>query len=280
MAVPDRVAVVTGTSAGLGLATARILLARGWSVIGVARRPASLTHGAYRHEQLDLGDLPLVEAFAAGLALDAGIARATRLGLVNDAAQLGPMRPLTRLTASDLVRAHAVNTVAPLLLSGAMARLAGGRPLRIVDVSSGAATRARAGRTTYSSTKAALRLGGMALAAAGQAAGSAVVGAVDAGPPLQGPPAWAGPKVPTAWGRPPSASSTAKPVPRPAGHSRNVTWPGRSTGSLKATSSTAPPPGTRGCSSAAARARVHMPWAMARRKPKSRAVAALRWMGL
>jgi len=71
MAVPDRVAVVTGTSAGLGLATARILLARGWSVIGVARRPASLTHEAYRHEQLDLGDLPLVEAFAAGLAAEA-----------------------------------------------------------------------------------------------------------------------------------------------------------------------------------------------------------------
>lgn len=169
MAVPDRVAVVTGTSAGLGLATARILLARGWSVIGVARRPAPLAHEAYRHEQLDLGDLPLVEAFAAGLAADAGIARATRLGLVNDAAQLGPMRPLTRLTASDLVRAHAVNTVAPLLLSGAMARLAGSRPLRIVDVSSGAATRARAGRTTYSSTKAALRLGGMALAAEAEA---------------------------------------------------------------------------------------------------------------
>jgi NAD(P)-dependent dehydrogenase (short-subunit alcohol dehydrogenase family) len=102
MAVPDRVAVVTGTSAGIGLATARILLATGWSVIGVARRPASTSHDAYRHEQLDLGDLPLVEAFAAGLAVDTRIARATRLGLINDAARLGPMRPLTRLTASEV----------------------------------------------------------------------------------------------------------------------------------------------------------------------------------
>jgi NAD(P)-dependent dehydrogenase (short-subunit alcohol dehydrogenase family) len=58
-----------------------------------------------------------------------------------------------------------VNAVAPLVLAGAMARLAGARPLRIVNVSSGAATSARAGRTAYSSTKAALRLGGMALAA-------------------------------------------------------------------------------------------------------------------
>jgi benzil reductase ((S)-benzoin forming) len=169
MALPGRVAVVTGTSAGIGLATARILLARGWEVIGVARRPAPISHAAYHHEQLDLGDLPMVEAFAARLSVDAGLATAARLGLVNDAAQLGPMRPLTRLTASDLVRASAVNTVAPLLLSGAMARLAGNRPLRIVDVSSGAATRARAGRTAYSSTKAALRLGSMALAAEGEA---------------------------------------------------------------------------------------------------------------
>ena len=166
---PERVAVVTGTSAGVGLATARILLSRGWAVIGVARRPAPVAHEAYRHERLDLGDLPAVEAFAGRLATDTGLARATRLGLVNDAAQLGPMRPLTRLTAADLVRAHAVNAVAPLVLSGAMARLAGDRPLRIVDVSSGAATRARAGRTAYSSTKAALRLGGMALAAEAEA---------------------------------------------------------------------------------------------------------------
>jgi NAD(P)-dependent dehydrogenase (short-subunit alcohol dehydrogenase family) len=163
------VAVVTGASAGVGLETARLLLARGWSVLGVARRAAALEHPAYRHERLDLGDLAAVEAFATRLEADPLLGAARRLGLVNDAAQLGPMRPLTRLTAADLVRAHAVNAVAPLLLSAALARLAGTRPLRIVDLSSGAATRARAGRTAYSSTKAALRLGGMALAAEAQA---------------------------------------------------------------------------------------------------------------
>jgi len=160
-----RVAVVTGTSAGLGCEVARALLASGWSVIGVARRAAPVDHAAYRHERVDLGDLAAVEALAGRLGTDRSVAQATRLGLVNDAAQLGPVGPLTRLRASDLARAHAVNAIAPLLLSGAMARIAGDRPLRIVDVSSGAATRARAGRTAYSSSKAALRLGGMALAA-------------------------------------------------------------------------------------------------------------------
>ena len=165
----SRLALVTGTSAGLGRETARALLAKGWSVMGVARRPALIDHDAYRHELLDLGDLDAVEVFTSRLVGDPSVAKAKRLGLVNNAAQLGPMRPLTRLRAADLVRAHYVNTVAPLLLSGAMARLAGRRPLRVVDVSSGAAVRARAGRTAYSSTKAALRLGGMALAAEAEA---------------------------------------------------------------------------------------------------------------
>jgi NAD(P)-dependent dehydrogenase (short-subunit alcohol dehydrogenase family) len=167
MTKPSRlaVAVVTGASAGIGLETARALLAAGWSVLGVARRPGGLEHPAYRHERLDLGDLPAVEAFLLGLVADPWLLAAGRLGLVNAAARLGPMRPLTRLTGADLALAHGVNAVAPLLLSSALARLAGARPLRIVDVSSPAARFARAGRAVYSTSKAALRLGGMALAA-------------------------------------------------------------------------------------------------------------------
>jgi NAD(P)-dependent dehydrogenase (short-subunit alcohol dehydrogenase family) len=160
-----RLAIVTGTSAGLGLAIVRALLDAGWEVLGIARRPAPLDQPGYRHVRFDLGDVSAVEAFAAALADDDGIQRASRLGLVNNAGRLGTVRPLTRLSGHDLVHGHAVNVVAPLLLSGAMAGIAGERPLRIVDVSSGAARTARAGRAVYSSTKAALRLGAMALAA-------------------------------------------------------------------------------------------------------------------
>jgi benzil reductase ((S)-benzoin forming) len=155
-----KLALVTGTSSGLGLAVAEALLGRGWRVLGVARRPAPLAAPGYLHQRLDLGDLDALEAFvdgplAAALA-EPGIAR---LGLVNGAAVLGPVGPLRRTRAAPLAEAFLVNAVAPLRLLGALSAAAGGRPLRAVDVSSGAARRAYAGWSAYCATKAALRMG-------------------------------------------------------------------------------------------------------------------------
>ena len=53
----ERTAIVTGTSTGLGEAVARQLLERGWSVIGIARRPAPFTHERYRHVAHDLAGI-------------------------------------------------------------------------------------------------------------------------------------------------------------------------------------------------------------------------------
>jgi benzil reductase ((S)-benzoin forming) len=159
-----RLAVVTGTSSGLGLAVAEALLSRGWQVLGVARRepPGPIADApGYRHHRLDLGDLEALEGFLAGpLATALAAPGLERLGLVNDAAQLGPVGPLRRADAPALAQAFAVNAVAPLRLLGALAAAAGERPLRVVQVSSGAARRAYAGWGAYCASKAALRLGG------------------------------------------------------------------------------------------------------------------------
>lgn len=162
----ERHCVVTGTSSGIGLALARLLVERGWRVLGVSRRPAPLEHEAYRHAALDLGDAGALEAFCAGALAEAlagpGVAR---LGLVNGAATLGPVGPTARLEAGALARAYAVNAVAPVRLMGAVIAAAAGRPVRIVNVSSGAATRAYPGWSAYCASKAALQMAGQVAAA-------------------------------------------------------------------------------------------------------------------
>ncbi len=161
----ERCCVVTGSTSGIGLEVARALLARGWRVLGVARRPAALAAPGYEHAQVDLGDPAAVEALCAGpLATALAAPGLARLGLVNGAAALAPVGPIARLDAPALLRAFAVNAVAPMRLAGAVVAAAGGRPVRVVDVSSGAATKAYAGWGAYCATKAALRLAGQVLA--------------------------------------------------------------------------------------------------------------------
>ena len=158
-------AIVTGTSAGVGEAVARQLLERGWSVIGIARRPAPFTHERYRHIAYDLAgvvDDPT--------ALESQLARHNlptlgRVGVVNNAALADGLMPVARLDPRQLARIYAVNLIAPIWLMGYALRTApADTPVRIVNVSSGAGTTGFAGLAAYGSGKAALRLAGMSLA--------------------------------------------------------------------------------------------------------------------
>jgi NAD(P)-dependent dehydrogenase (short-subunit alcohol dehydrogenase family) len=162
----ESLAIVTGTSTGIGEAVARQLLERGWEVIGVARRPAPLTQANYRHVAFDLAmaaeDPGQLEA-----AITTHIAGRSshRVGLVNNAAAPEGLMPLANLDPRQVARVYAVNVVAPLWLMGFVVRtLPPDAALRIVNVSSGAATNGFPGLAAYGSSKAALRLAGMSLA--------------------------------------------------------------------------------------------------------------------
>jgi len=161
----ERTAIVTGTSAGLGEAVARQLLEHGWSVIGIARRPAPFDHERYRHVAYDLaGVVDDPAALESRLTLP-DVRTMRRMGLVNNAAVPEGLMPLGRLDPRQLARIYAVNLIAPLWLMGHALRTAtDDTPLRIVNVSSGAATTGFAGLAAYGSSKAALRLAGMSLA--------------------------------------------------------------------------------------------------------------------
>ena len=161
-----RLAIVTGASSGIGEATARDLLARGWSVIGVSRRSAQISNERYTHVGLDLGAFDrLTRVFEERIAPLLWEERWNRIALVNNAAVTGPLAPLERVAPDELMTVYAVNSVAPVWLMGFVSRASRpGIPVRIVNVSTGAATEGVPGLSVYGSSKAALRLAGMAFA--------------------------------------------------------------------------------------------------------------------
>jgi benzil reductase ((S)-benzoin forming) len=165
-------AIVTGTSTGIGHAVAQDLLDRGWDVVGVARRDASIRRPGYRHLALDLSDLDaMVATFERDIAPLVSDPARERIGLVNNAAVIGRLRTVDATDARALLATYAVNVVAPTWLAGFVARYTPrGAALRILDVSSGAAIRPLPGLGEYAASKAALRLASMAAAADFQSA--------------------------------------------------------------------------------------------------------------
>src|SRR5437763_3572297 len=162
----ERLAVVTGTSSGIGAAVAKELLEHGWQVIGVARRTPKLDSVNYKHLALDLTD---VGKASVTIEREVGARLAERawqrVGLVNNAA-LAPAGRVQKVHAGDLARAYALNAVMPLWLMGfVLRRRPEGAQVRVVNISSGAAQRPFPGLATYCSTKAALRMAGMVIAA-------------------------------------------------------------------------------------------------------------------
>jgi NADP-dependent 3-hydroxy acid dehydrogenase YdfG len=86
--IDRRIVLVTGTSSGIGAAVARLALERGWTVCGVARRPAQIEHDRYEHVALDLGQVGELDV-ALGPRLRSRLSEApSRVGLVNNAASL------------------------------------------------------------------------------------------------------------------------------------------------------------------------------------------------
>lgn len=163
----SRLAIVTGTSSGIGLALAEALLARRWRVVGLARREAPIADDRYRHVTADLSGLDrLLATMETELAPALAEPGLDRVALVNNAAMIGALTWLRALEPEHLGRMFAVNAAAPMALMALVAKLIRSPVrLRVVNISSGAAHSPFPGLADYSATKAALRLAGRSLAA-------------------------------------------------------------------------------------------------------------------
>lgn len=158
----ERIALVTGTSSGIGAAVAKELLKRGWSVLGIARRKVKLGDG-YQHLALDLSDASVAKKIEKEFGAKLGERAWQRVGLVNNAA-VGLSGRVQNLDADELARSFVLNTAMPLWLMGLAIKRAKA-PVRVVNVSSGAAVRPFPGLAAYCAAKAGLHLGGASVAA-------------------------------------------------------------------------------------------------------------------
>lgn len=162
-----KLAIVTGTSSGVGSAVATRFLEHDWNVIGVSRRASSHANARYRHLRLDLSDVASVTSvFERDVAPTLHDDGWSRIALVNNAASAALLGPIERLNVNDLVSLYAVNLAAPVWCMGFVSRhTPKSAALRIVNLSTGAAVQAFAGLGGYGSSKAGLRMAGMVLAA-------------------------------------------------------------------------------------------------------------------
>jgi len=151
-------AIITGSSRGLGLALARALAQRDWALVIDARDPHALERAARELGRItEVVALPgdVADDWHRGALLDAAGDQVDLL--INNASMLGPSpQPSLGLYPLDaLAHVYRVNVVAPLALAQlALPRMPDGGV--ILNVSSDAAVEPYAGWGGYGSSKAAL----------------------------------------------------------------------------------------------------------------------------
>ena len=161
-----KLAIITGITAGIGLATARALADDGFAIYGIARNT----------EKLRALDVPMVGSEVRDLSVEADVNAC--LGdldlrpyasavLVNNAGSLDPIGRFDHIDLGATSRTMMLNGLAPIFLSqrfyGAVLATPGCTG-RIVQITSGAALRPFAGWTSYCMSKAAMWMGTQVMA--------------------------------------------------------------------------------------------------------------------
>lgn len=144
-------AVVTGTSRGLGLCIASSLLKAGYQVIGVSRNISSISDRNYSHVQGDLCDESTIENLIS--TMDSKSIHC----LVLNAGVLSPISPVVELDLKEMKRAFDVNYFSNVRLVQRLLPFMTSNAI-ILAIGSGASTFPYDGWLSYCSSKAALEM--------------------------------------------------------------------------------------------------------------------------
>lgn len=161
--------ILTGASRGLGEALLQELVERGEQVIVIGRtRPDARATADASEGLVSCIDSDLAEAGqwsdTHGLPHELGDELARRsfseLTYINNAGSVRPIGMIGRLATKDLLASIAVNLAAPALIADTCLRWTAPRgiPARVINISSGAASRPIAGWSAYCGSKAGARM--------------------------------------------------------------------------------------------------------------------------
>jgi len=146
---------ITGTSRGIGKATAKELLRDDNNfVIGISRHN-SIKHKNYKHISLDLGNLEEVKAFQFN-----HFEEAQKVVLFNNAGILGEVTPVGNLDNENIIRSHNINLISPAILMNNFLAFYKESEVEkiIINTSSGAARHTIPSWSNYCSTKGGLEM--------------------------------------------------------------------------------------------------------------------------
>jgi len=144
-------AVITGTSSGIGAAIATELLESGWRVVGISRRTPDITAAEYTHITLDLTDTRKLTETIPTITQEHGPVTL----LVNNAG-IGHFAPHEELSVQQIEQLVHVNLLAPLILTRGLLRSLKETRGYVIAIGSFSAHESSSFGAAYAATKAGL----------------------------------------------------------------------------------------------------------------------------
>ena len=145
----QKVALITGTSSGIGKALAKLLLSENYLVFGYSRTN-QIENKNFTFTKIDLSNMEEVQKLRFP-----NIDVASDLLLVNNAATIGSILPIHKKKNEEILREYNLNIISPTLLSRKFINNYANNKL-LINISSGAANKPIPSLSTYCATKSGL----------------------------------------------------------------------------------------------------------------------------
>lgn len=155
-----KLAIITGTSRGLGKSFAKYFLANDYRVIGLSRSGGDINHNSFSDLICDLSNIESVEHAFAKIKSGVRFDEFEEIILINNAGQLGPIAPIGKADVEMAFQNISVNVSGLIAFTGLFVKDTQELNSKkyIMHISSGAAQNAYFGWSAYCSSKAAVEM--------------------------------------------------------------------------------------------------------------------------